>query len=394
MKRGFGTVYKRGSIWWVKWYVDGLACYESSKSTVKQNAVDLLKTKLNQNVTTTTRQVRVDELLDDLCDYYKIHNPKSYEDFCLPCVKALRDFFTGHKASKIGTNAINDYKKHRKDAGKANGTVNRELALLRRAYHLAFEATPRKVAEVPKFKLFPEAPPRKGFLEPEQFEKFLVHVPEKYKGLVTLAYCTGARKSELLNLKKSQVDLEARHIVLYNGETKNNEGRHLPIFQRMLPVVEHHLRQYPSSPWLFSEPDGTRIPDIVGSWETICRKAGMPKLLFHDFRRSAVRNMVRSGTSEHTAMKISGHRSAGVFRRYNIISERDIDQAGERLEQFFTGRTLDGDKNGDKIQAAGSQIVQTMDMMSIMGITPPDGEEGKVLSSSRNTNETEGDFQK
>ena len=73
--------------------------------------------------------------------------------------------------------------------------------------------------------------------------------------------------------------------------------------------------------------------DFSETWELLVSEAGVPGLLFHDLRRSAVRNMVRRGVPQKIAREISGHKTDAVFSRYNIVSEADIRDAARKIEE-------------------------------------------------------------
>jgi integrase len=84
---------------------------------------------------------------------------------------------------------------------------------------------------------------------------------------------------------------------------------------------------------VFTRRNGNPVRDFRQTWKDLTLRAGLPGLLIHDFRRSAVRNMIRCGVPQVVAMRISGHKTAAVFNRYNIVDEADLSDAASKLER-------------------------------------------------------------
>ena len=200
------------------------------------------------------------------------------------------------------------------------------------------------------FPTLDEAPPRKGFFEHDEFLVLRAELPEHLKPVITFAYLTGCRKGEILLLRWDQVDLIARVVRLNPGETKNDEGRVIPLTSELLQmlVMQRQIRdqKWPDCPWEFFR-YGKRIKDFRGAWEEASKRAaeevpslwdaydGTPAKVFHDLRRTGARNLVRAGVPERVVMAIGGWKTRSVFDRYNIVSERDLHDAAAKLERHL-----------------------------------------------------------
>ena len=167
--------------------------------------------------------------------------------------------------------------------------------------------------------------------------------------LIACAYSFGFRKGELLNLHVRQVDLFDRWLELEEGSTKNGEARKVHMTAEVFELIRACVSGKKPEDFVFTRSDGSRVADPRDDWYTLCvaselgrwepakRKNGDEYKRYvglnpHDFRRSAIRNMTRRGISETVAMKISGHKTAHVFRRYNITDERDLAEATKKIE--------------------------------------------------------------
>ena len=237
----------------------------------------------------------------------------------------------------------------------ANGTINRELSLLGTMLRLAGRR--RKLLHVPPIPLLKEAAPRAGFFEADRFAAVRGRLRPDLQLAVDLAYTYGWRvRDEVLTLERRHVDLDAGTIRLDPGTTKNDDGRLVYLPPALTVAVAAHLDRIRALertlgrivPWVFAhaadgplDPKtgkrryvaGDRVRDFRRAWWTACRRAGCPGMLRHDFRRTAVRNLVNDGTPEKVAMTITGHRTRSVFDRYHIVAPEDLKAAAIRVAQ-------------------------------------------------------------
>ena len=191
-----------------------------------------------------------------------------------------------------------------------------------------------KVASRPYIPTLEENNARQGFFEPEDFVRLRKHLPDYLRPLVTFAYYTGWRSEEIRSLQWRQVDLKAGCVRLEPGTTKNKQGRIVYLTQEITELLgELWKERRLDCPWVFHR-SGQMIKGFRKSWATACEKAKIPGMLFHDFRRTSVRNMIRAGVPERVAMQISGHKTRSVFDRYHIVSDADLKEAAGRMEQF------------------------------------------------------------
>jgi integrase len=242
----------------------------------------------------------------------------------------LEPVFGDRKAGLVTNQELKDYVAARLEAKARHATINLEVALLRRAYRIGFEAQPRRIKEMPTFPKKLAVTPRPGFIEDDVFEKLLPAIAEPgVHGLVQCAFRLGFRRSELLNLLVRQFD--DGWLRLFAGATKNGKARDVKLPKDVNEALVACAKNKAPDDYLFTWPDGKRIKDFRGAWEKACTAAGVPELLFHDLRRSAVRRLRKRGVSTATAMQITGHLTRAVFDDYDVANAKDVEQAADKI---------------------------------------------------------------
>lgn len=334
------NVFLRGSTWWIRYTFQGEQVRESSGSKIKEDAVNLLKEREGDIVAGRFRglsRVTMGELLDDVEMDYRLNGFASLPQL-LSRLKRLKPAFGRIRAAEFGSQHIERYRLRRIKDKTEPASINREIQVLSRAWSLALEH--EKVARLLHFPMLSENNIRTGFLSVDQYQALLGKLPWYLKPLLIVAYHVPCRFGELTNLFLTQLDFEHSEIVLNPGETKNKEGRHMPMIgpMRETLLMQKAIRdeKFPDCPYVFFGEAGGRIVDIRKAWKTACKAAGVgEKTLFHDLRRSAARNMRRAGIPEHTIMKIAGWKTHSMFERYDIQDSLDLKRAAETMNEWL-----------------------------------------------------------
>jgi integrase len=381
---GEGSLIKIGTcrFWYAQFYQNGRQVRVSTKTVVKQEALATLRklmadSESGQPLVSDLRKIRYADLRQALIDSYtaggnKSLKTKSNGEDTIAGLTVLDQFFgfateisdgktvvvgRGVPVTQMTTDAARKFVRERKAAGVGNAAINRSLAAMRRMLNLAKRE--RKISEVPYIEFLKEPPARKGFLELEKFETLIKLLPTHLRPLITFLYYCGTRIGEALQIDWTQVDLKTRLIRLEPEQTKTDDARVLPL----PPVLVMMLQEIEPKTGLVFDATNLRKDWIDGcSAAGLGRKIDVPGkkydpryegLTLHDLRRSAVRNLIRAGVNEHVAMKISGHKTASVFQRYNIVSTDDVQAAMNAV----VSATVAGRKavSGEKMVKTGTR---------------------------------------
>lgn len=219
--------------------------------------------------------------------------------------------------------------------------IQKELAALKRAFNPALQAG--RLTTKPHIPSVNVSNTREEFVTTGEVEAIREELSDELEPIVRSAVPTGWREGEILPLRWRQVDFEAGEVRLESGTTKNDEGRMFPL--STFPALEELLRRQRKrtdavekrqdriAPWVFHR-GGDRIKSMIDAWRGACKRAGLEGAWFHDLRRTAVRNLERASVPRSVAMKLTGHKTESVHRRYAIADEAALREGAEKLARL------------------------------------------------------------
>ena len=393
-----GKLQEQGP-YWMKYYIEGRPIQESTKVFEKEQAKKILKVKEGEVAAGIYRgpsmdRIRFEDLAALVQQDYQINRRKTVRRIT-EYQKHLEPYFRKARVSSITTERIKAYIIKRQEQGAANGTINREIGFLKRMFRLGYQQTPQLVARIPHIPQLKEHNIRSGFFEHEDFLALRGALPDYAQVAATLAYYSGMRMGEVCSLQWRQINWTEGKLFLQAEDTKTKTPRVLYLTGNLYRVLmawkTRCENKWPTCQWICHR-GGIRLQCLKRSWRKACEAVGLGRMVMnekkkrlvwdgripHDFRRTAVRNMVRAGVPEKVAMAISGHKTRSVFDRYNIVNERDLEQAARSLTAYFENQTVTlavtlAELRGESSGVANRQQVDSSGIFlePASGIEPP-----------------------
>ncbi|NIP31012.1 MAG: tyrosine-type recombinase/integrase [Candidatus Dadabacteria bacterium] len=342
-------VYKKDNRWYIDYYlpngqrkrevvnIEGVDPSRINREDAKK-ALSIRKAEIAQgkfDIERTSTPILFDKLIEQYLEFSKsTKKPNSYNRD-ITSYKHLIRYFKGKIIQKVSAWQVEKYKSYRQKEAMKNGkypskiTINRELAMLKHMFNKAVEWNLLSNNPIARVKLFPEKPKQLRVITEAEFKKLYNEASEFLKPILMIAVHAGLRRSEILNLNKSDINLKDRYILV--RESKNGEIRHVPINSLLMKTLKSVINNNDSE-YLFPGPKGDPVKSVKQGFWAALRRSGIAHLRFHDLRHSFGSNLSMAGVDIATIQELMGHKDISTTKRYLHPSPSHKKEAVERLK--------------------------------------------------------------
>lgn len=355
------SVYKKegSKYFWYGFQFRGKRVQKSTKVTNQREAENIEKAAWTQlargevGIADRPKAERrtIGQLLDVLENDFKARKKGSVKNLNL--IATVRKEIGDRWADALPTSAVTEYiknlrrppktkQKGRRSKSLADSTIKHRLQILASAFELenfAREEAKQDPLIVPRFPKLTGDNARSGFFNRAPFDVLYSSLPSDLNDFSLFAYLTGWRKNAIASLEWS--DVRDGNIYLRGVYSKNKKPYYVPIIGELVQLIERREKARSvktDSGVLLSalvfHRDGARITEFRKSWATACKKADCEGRLFHDLRRSAARQLIRSGVTKDVARQLGGWKTDSMFSRYNVCDEEDLRDAMEKVTKY------------------------------------------------------------
>jgi integrase len=328
-------VYRRHGLWWIRWRADGKEHRQSvarrlgvaAKLVTRQHA-DLALKQAHAEVLGALEPIRTGRMpLAQSLDALAATMPEETRTEARPLLEHLKTRVGDWLLRDVTEERLQEWVAQAMADGMAPATAKKRIGYVGAALRLAVRRG--WLAKAPALPAIEVDNARQGFVTADELAAILGQLrpramPEA--DAVEWAYLTAWRQGEVIALQWADVDLVALQVTVQ--ESKNGDKRVLPLVGAIRDVIERRLLSK-NGPMVFHRHGKALGPKrLLVTFQKGAAAAGCaPGLVFHDLRRSAVRNMELAGVPRAVAMKVSGHRTETIYRRYAITSTEDVAEA-------------------------------------------------------------------
>ncbi|OHB72360.1 MAG: hypothetical protein A2W17_00640 [Planctomycetes bacterium RBG_16_41_13] len=346
-------MFKRGGVWWT------CIRYEDKKvqkslETDDRRLAQAIEAKIRAEIAEGKffdKPVGQSKTFKDMMEkFMQEHAPKvskNMQKSYASSLKHLATFWGNSKLSDIKPKLISEYKVLRKNKGIKPATINRELAMLSKAFNLAVKEwewiRDNPVSRVPKEK---ENNERDRWLNAEDEKRLLENSLSWLKDIIIFDLNTGLRQDELLSLQWSRVDLFRKIIIIQ--ESKNGKPRTIPLNQIALDILmEKSKRRNLKSDLVFLSNMSTKIDrhNLRRAFNIALDKTGIQNFHFHDLRHTFATRLAQRGIDIYKISKLLGHQDIRMTQRYSHHCPDSLRDGVQILEADYNLTTVEGKRD-------------------------------------------------
>jgi integrase len=361
------AIYLRGKSYYYDFVHKGqryTGCIGPVSRTVAKEEEHRKKTEVIEhrlNPAKARKSPRFDTFAEEYLEWVKTNRkPLTYTKTAVVMAN-MAPFFGSKKLSDLTAWHIEQYKKARKEAGRASSTINVELGFLNAMLHRAQTWGKLTVHPGKEVKPFKEVQHRIRFLDEEEEARVLALSSPSLRRIVQAGLLTGFRRQELTSLRPEDVDLTRETVSVAACYAKNGESRTLPVSPRLRAILQEALETRGNAATVFVTRRGDPWTPgwFADAFRRAARRAGIGNLGPHVLRHTFASRLVMSGVDLKTTQELLGHKNILMTMKYAHLSPHHKRQAMEALEARFPGKSPSNFHNtpATAVPAAAKKVV-------------------------------------
>lgn len=359
-------VYRRNNTWWICYHDQNRRrIQESSHSSIKREAEKLhalRKSEVLRGIYNQPVRISLEAFGERYLEYAKTNKRSWLRDEQM--LRPLKEFL-GPETQLLDIKArdIEGYKTHRRQQ-VSGSTVNRELALLKHMFNMAFNwdmhLGPNPVRRV---KYFQEVNTGFRVLKPEEEKRLLENATPAIQDIVIFALNTGSRIGEIFSLRWQEVDLD--NGVINSFAHKNQKLRIIPMNKEVRRILEFWNLGRKSEYVFYNQKTGERFVDLDRGLQLACIHAGIEGVTWHTMRHTFASRLLERGADIVTVKELLGHSTVTVTMRYTHSNMGSKVQAVRRLEGSATNQLQAAPKSSSENSNRSEMAANPQDVLEL-----------------------------